>query len=174
MTSPSPTTADLSTFTGSWVLDPSRTSIAFHTKAMWVLPVKGTAKATEGRGAVGADGTLTGRLVVDVASISTKVKKRDAHLQTADFFDVASYPTITFEATGARPADGGKIEVDGDLTVHGQTRPITLLTEVDISGTSATVTTEVAIDRAAWGIDATPLGAGLHNRVVVHAHFDRA
>jgi polyisoprenoid-binding protein YceI len=86
-------------FVGKWMLDPDRTSIVFHTKAMWVFPAKGTARAIEGVGTMGTDGGLSGSLVVDAASIDTKNRKRDAHLRTADFFEVETFPTINFEAT---------------------------------------------------------------------------
>jgi polyisoprenoid-binding protein YceI len=173
MTSSSRTNIDLSTFADSWVLDPDRTSVVFHTKAVWVLPVKGTAKAIEGAGSVGVDGSLSGTLVVDAASIDTRNKRRDEHLRTADFLEVAKYPTITFEATGVRLTSSGQVEVTGNLTVHGQTRPLTVLAEVSATGGSATVAAEVAIDRSVWGVSSAPFGARLKNRVVINAGFNR-
>src|ERR1700691_1124021 len=108
MTTPNETSADLSAFAGSWTLDPSQTSIVFHTKAVWVMNVKGTFKAIEGSGTVGADGGVAGSIVFDAASVDTKKKKRDDHLRTADFFEVTSFPTITFTVTGAHPTEAGK------------------------------------------------------------------
>ena len=174
MTPPNEVTTDLSTFTGTWTLDPSRTSIQFHTKAMWFLPVVGTAKAVEGSGSVAPDGTVSGSLVIDASSIDTKNKKRDAHLQTEDFFEVVTYPTITFTATGGRPTGAGALELVGDLTVHGQSRPTTVPATVVTEGTSATVTAELEIDRSQFGLNWAKMGAGLHNRVVIAAHFDKA
>jgi polyisoprenoid-binding protein YceI len=174
MTSAEPAASNLSTFAGSWILDPARTKIEFHTKAMWVLKVKGTAKATEGRGTVGPDGSLDGVLVVDAGSIDTGNKKRDGHLRTADFFQTDQHPTITYTATGARPGPTGKAEVTGTLTVHGETRPLTLLVDIDATPVAATVSTEVTIDRSEWGLTWAKLGAGLSNRVVVSAHFKKA
>ena len=95
MTSPSQNSFDLSDFAGKWELDRDRTSIAFHTKAMWVFPAKGTFRALEGVGNVAADGRISGTLVIDAASVDTKNKKRDAHLRTADFFEVETFPTMT-------------------------------------------------------------------------------
>ncbi len=69
---------------------------------MWIVPVKGTAKALSGDGHVGADGSVQGTLVIDAASINTKNKKRDAHLRTDDFFEVDKYPTLTFTVDGGR------------------------------------------------------------------------
>jgi polyisoprenoid-binding protein YceI len=174
MTTPSQGTVDLGDFAGTWVLDPRRTSIVFHTKAMWVLPVKGTAKAIEGGGTVGAEGGLRGTLVIDAASIDTRIKKRDAHLREADFFDVEQFPTITFEATGGRPAGPAKLELTGTLTVHGQTRPLTVVADLGVAADAVTVTAEVDIDRSQWGMALTPMGAGLQNRVVVSATFTKA
>jgi polyisoprenoid-binding protein YceI len=172
--SPGQNSIDLSTFAGSWVIDPHRTTVEFRTKAMWVLPVKGRANVIAGGGTVGPDGSLTGTLIVDAASIDTKNKKRDDHLRTADFFEVSKYPTITFEATRGRLEGSGKIELEGTLTVHGQSKPLSLSAEVSMSGDSASVTTEVDIDRSSWGISLTPFGAGLKNRVAINAYFDRS
>jgi polyisoprenoid-binding protein YceI len=174
MAPPDEVVSDLSTYTGTWTLDPARTTIEFHTKAVWVLPVTGTARALEGSGTVAPDGTLTGSLVVDAASIDTKNTKRDAHLRTADFFDVANHPALTFAVTSGRVTAPGEVELRGDLIIHGQSRPFTVPGRLASTGTDATVTTEVHIDRSEFGLHWTKLGAGLHNRVVVSAHFDKA
>jgi polyisoprenoid-binding protein YceI len=169
-----PSQTDLSAFAGSWTLDPARTSIEFHTKAMWVLPAKGTARAIEGGGTVRTDGGFDGTLVIDAASIDTGNKKRDEHLRTADFFEVEKYPTITFTATGGSLGSAGTVEVTGNLTIHGETKPLTMTAKVSSAGDSATVATEVDIDRGEWGLTWAKMGAGLKNRVVISAHFDRA
>ncbi len=174
MTVPNQNSVGLGDFVGKWVLDPDRTSIVVHTKAMWVFPTKGTAKAIEGVGTVRPDGGLTGTLVIDAASIDTKNKKRDAHLRTADFFEVEKFPTITFEATSGRLAGSGKLELAGTLTVHGQTRPLAVMADLSVAADVATVSTEVAIDRSEWGLSLTPFGAGLKNRVIISAYFRRA
>jgi polyisoprenoid-binding protein YceI len=165
---------DVRDFAGKWVLDPDRTSIAFHTKAMWVLPVKGRARAIEGVGTVDPDGGLSGTLVVDAASLDTKNKKRDAHLRTADFFEVEKFPAITFEVTNGRLTGSGKLDLTGTLTVHGQTRPLSVTADLGVTGDAVTISTEVAIDRSEWGVSLTPFGAGLKNRVVIDALFRRA
>ena len=158
MTSPNENSVDLRDFAGKWALDPDRTSIVLHTKAMWVFPAKGTAKAIEGVGTVAPDGGLSGTLVIDAASIDTKNKKRDAHLRTADFFEVEKFPTITFEVTSGRLADSGKLELTGTLTVHGQTRPLSVVADLNVAADAVTVSTEVAIDRSDWGLSLTRSG----------------
>jgi polyisoprenoid-binding protein YceI len=174
MTSPYETKADLSAFAGSWTLDPSQTSIEFHTKAMWVTNVKGTFKAIEGSGTVDADGKVAGSIVVDAASVDTRKKKRDNHLRTADFFEVDSFPTITFTVTGAHPKDVGKVDLTGTLTIRGTTRPVALLADVSVTDASATVSAETDIDRSEWGLTWAKMGAGLKNHVVIKARFTRA
>src|ERR1700693_1442394 len=85
------------TTAGTWHLDPNRTTIEFHTKAVWGLAkVKGTFSAVSGSGVVGDRGTISGELVVDANSIDTRNKRRDKHLRSADFFDVSAYPTFSF------------------------------------------------------------------------------
>jgi polyisoprenoid-binding protein YceI len=173
MTSPDETTADLSPYAGTWTLDPSQTSVEFHTKAVWVVNVMGTFKSIEGGGTVGADGSTRGSIVLDAASVDTKKKKRDEHLRTADFFEVNAFPTITFVVTDAHPKGIGKVELTGDLTIHGSTRPLTLLADVSVHGGSATVSVEADIDRSAWGLTWAKMGAGLKNHVVINARFTR-
>jgi polyisoprenoid-binding protein YceI len=173
MTSPSQATI-LSQLSGSWILDPERTSIKLHTKAMWLLKVEGTAKALEGGGSVAPDGKVTGTLVIDAASIDTKTPKRDEHLRTADFFETEKYPTITFAASSGRLTGSGDVELTGSLTIHGQTKPMTLLTQVTPQDDSVTVSTEVHLDRSDWGLTWAKMGAKLATRVVVSAHFKKA
>jgi polyisoprenoid-binding protein YceI len=62
---------------------------------------------------------------IDAASIDTAHEKRDGHLKSADFFEVEKYPTITFESTKITPA-GDRLKIDGNLTMHGVTKPVTL------------------------------------------------
>ena len=171
MSSPDQNSRDMSGFVGDWELDRERTSIEFHTKALWVFPAKGTFRPLEGSGTVTADGGITGTLVIDAASVDTKNKKRDTHLRTADFFEVERFPTITYEATSGRMVKPGTIDLDGTLTVHGESRPLSVSADVSISADSVTLTSEVDIDRSAWGLTRTPFGAGLKNKVVIVAQF---
>jgi polyisoprenoid-binding protein YceI len=65
---------------------------------------------------------------IDATTVSTRDDHRDADLKSANFFDVAKYPTLTFKSTGASK-EGGKLLVKGDLTLHGVTKPVTLEVE---------------------------------------------
>jgi len=161
--------SDLTSHAGTWTLDPEQTTVTFLTKAMWLLPVKGTANATSGAAKVDADGTFEGRLVIDMKSISTGTAKRDQHLQTADFFDSEKYPTMEFELSAVR-AQGEALALDGQLRLHGQEQPVSLVARVSVEGERATIVASVDdLDRRRWGIDWAKMGASVHNRVQVTA-----
>jgi polyisoprenoid-binding protein YceI len=162
--------ADLADFVGTWRLNRERTSVSFRTRAAWLIRAKGTLQATEGTADVDAEGRATGKIVIDPASIDTKIKKRDDHLRSSDFFDIANHPTVTFTVTEVRPANAGDLEVVGNLAVHGRSTSLTLLAEVGVAGESATVSTEVVITKSILGMTKANLAKSW---VTVHAHFDR-
>lgn len=94
--------------TGLWQLDAGASTVALKHKSMWgLVPVKGVFATVGGGGEVSADGTVTGTLTLDAASIDTKNAKRDAHLRSADFFDVDKYPEITFALRASNSAPTG-------------------------------------------------------------------
>jgi polyisoprenoid-binding protein YceI len=165
---------DLDAYTGNWILDAARTTVDFRTKAMWIMPVKGSARAIGGSGKVGSDGAVEGRLIIDTASIQTGVTKRDQHLKTADFFDAERNPTIEFDLTGVRSAESGRLAMDGQLLVHGERRAVTLDAAVTVVGDTATVTGIIDdLDRRPWGLTWAKMGAGVHTKVTVTAVFTR-
>jgi polyisoprenoid-binding protein YceI len=174
VTSDDPISSDLSVYAGSWTIDQNQSTAEFRTKALWVLPVKGKIAVIGGGASVDSSGRLTGSLEFSAASINTKNKKRDDHLRTADFFEVVKYPTIGYEVTEGRVLNSGQLELRGSLTVHGQTRPLTVLADVSSSGNSVVLSTEVDIDRRSWGLLLAPFGAGFNNRVAVNVTFRKA
>jgi polyisoprenoid-binding protein YceI len=70
-------------------------------------------------------GTASVDVVIDAASIDTREPRRDDHLRSADFFDVAKFPTLAFKSTRIELAGDGKLRMTGDLTIRGVTRPVT-------------------------------------------------
>ena len=115
----------------TYQIDPAHTHAQFKVRHLMVSNVKGDFDKVTGT--VEYDETNPGaskiNIVVDVASISTREPQRDAHLKSADFFDVEKFPTITFVSTGVVKSGEDSFEVVGDLTIHGVTQTIDLNVE---------------------------------------------
>jgi polyisoprenoid-binding protein YceI len=84
--------------------------------------------------AVVADGAATITIEINAASIDTRSADRDGHLQSGDFFDVATFPKITFTSTSVKDSGSENISVTGDLTIKDVTKPITI--EFEYTGTA--------------------------------------
>jgi polyisoprenoid-binding protein YceI len=111
---------------GRWTIDPSHSEVQFIARHMMISKVRGRFRALAGTILVAEDPEQSSvEATIDAASIDTGDPNRDAHLRAADFLDVERYPTITYRSTAVRPA-GNKFAVDGELTVRGVTRPVTL------------------------------------------------
>lgn len=115
----------------TWTLDGSHSHAGFSVKHMMVSNVRGEFKTLTGTLELDREHIANSKvsIEIDAASISTADDKRDEHLKSADFFDVAKYPKITFESKSFRQKDEETIEVLGDLTMHGVTKPVTLTLE---------------------------------------------
>ena len=129
----SPTSASA----GTWDIDPAHSTVEFSVRHMMVTTIKGQFQKV--KGTVELDDKDASKSTVDVsidtASIDTREQKRDAHLKSADFFDAAKFPAITFKSTKVEKAGKGKLKVTGDLTMHGVSKPLVLMVE----GPSASV-----------------------------------
>ncbi|HEU0250142.1 MAG TPA: YceI family protein [Solirubrobacteraceae bacterium] len=124
-TSTVPAAATTPVPTGTWKVDPVHSSVEFQVKHLGIATVKGQFTEFEGTLQIGADGARASGSV-EVASVDTREPQRDAHLRSADFFEVESFPRIEFASTAIRPLDGDEFEIDADLTIHGVTQPVTL------------------------------------------------
>ncbi|HTB49537.1 MAG TPA: YceI family protein [Solirubrobacteraceae bacterium] len=111
--------------TGTWRVDPIHSSVEFHVKHLGIATVKGQFKEFEGTLEID-DAGARAYGTVEVASIDTREPQRDDHLRSADFFEVESFPQITFRSTAIRPLDNDEFEIDADLTIHGVTNRLTL------------------------------------------------
>src|SRR4051794_33599890 len=111
---------------GTWTIDTSHSSVEFIVRHLMVAKVRGRFSDFSGTIHVG-DTAESSSVEVEIspASITTGDPQRDGHLQSADFFDVEQHPTISFASTGVRPV-GDHYAVDGNLTVHGESKPVTL------------------------------------------------
>jgi polyisoprenoid-binding protein YceI len=110
-----------------WAIDADHSSVDFSIRHMMIANVKGTFHNFNAT--VEADVTdLTDATIdfaVEIASIDTRANDRDAHLKSADFFDVEKYPEMTFRSTNIKKTGEGEYDVTGDLTIHGFTKPET-------------------------------------------------
>jgi len=115
----------------TWKLDPAHSLAEFKVKHMMISNVKGSFSGLSGTLTEHATDTTLSTIEasIDVNSISTGDAQRDAHLKSADFFDTAQYPTMTFRSTQVKPNGDGGYNVTGDLTLHGQTRQQTFVVE---------------------------------------------
>jgi polyisoprenoid-binding protein YceI len=119
----------------TWNFDLSHSSVNFYVRHLMVSKVHGRFE-TWGGTLVIDDADITRSRVevnIDAASIATKEEKRDAHLRSADFFDVENFPKLTFVSTAVKKISDEELEVTGDLTIRGVSKPITL--KVESNGT---------------------------------------
>ena len=106
--------------TGTYALDPVHSSVGFGVKYNKLATFRSSFDKID---AALADGVLTGS--ADASSIKVDEPNFKGHLLSGEFFDVESTPTITFRSTEIRPAEDGSVEVDGELTIRGITKPVT-------------------------------------------------
>jgi polyisoprenoid-binding protein YceI len=159
---------------GSWTLDTARSEVRLKSRSMWGLaPVKGVFREVTGNGTVSAAGKVTGTITVAARSVDTKNKKRDEHLRSADFFDAASHPDITFTVDGIKPGNGS-VRVTGSLTVRDQTRPVSFDATVSSADGETWLDGEIQVNRADFGLTWNQMGmASMRNTITVHAVFTR-
>ncbi|HZL48240.1 MAG TPA: YceI family protein [Solirubrobacteraceae bacterium] len=139
--------------TGTWNVDPVHSSVEFQVKHLGIATVKGQFTEFEGTLEVGPDNAVASG-TVKVASVNTREPQRDEHLRSADFFDAEQNPEITFRSTAVSPVDEDTFEIEGELSLHGITRPLTLKatlegTETDPQGNDRVGLSAVAqLDRS--------------------------
>jgi polyisoprenoid-binding protein YceI len=144
---------------GTYALDPSHTSVEFVARHLMISKVRG--------GFTDVSGTITiaekpedssVEVTIAAASVNSGENNRDNHLRSADFFDVETYPSITFKSTAVEHAGGENWKVTGDLTVLAVTRPVTL--DVEFEGATATpfgderigFSASTELNREDWGL----------------------
>jgi polyisoprenoid-binding protein YceI len=111
----------------AWRIDPSHSHVEFSVKHLMIARVKGRFAGVAGT--VRLEPGLAGssvEVVIDASSIDTRDQRRDAHLRSADFFDVETFPELTFRSRQVTPLGTGDFRVVGDLTIRDVTRAVTL------------------------------------------------
>jgi polyisoprenoid-binding protein YceI len=156
----------------TWELDAQATRVAFSVRNLSVAHVEGTLRLASGR--VTLDETNPARssveAVIDATSIDTAEPKRDAHLRSGDFLDVARHPTIAFRSTRIEHAGGNRWKVTGDLTLLGRTRPVLLDVESSvIEGARGRAHASATIDRRDFGMTYAGFAVGKQVAITIDA-----
>jgi polyisoprenoid-binding protein YceI len=127
----SSTTALPQTSTTVWNIDLAHTMAEFKVKHMMIANVKGQFSKVSGVLTLDESKLANSRVeaTIEAASIETRDGQRDAHLKSADFFDVEKFPTLHFKSTGISLVRDGELSVEGDLTIHGVTRNVRFVVE---------------------------------------------
>jgi polyisoprenoid-binding protein YceI len=122
----------LSAQAADWVFDSAHTSAQFAVKHMMVSTVRGAFSKVTGTVHLNDTDVTKSSIeaTIPVDTVDTREPKRDAHLKSPDFFDVAKFPTMTFKSTKITAGQGGKLTIDGILTIHGVSKPVVLEAEV--------------------------------------------
>jgi len=118
---------------GTFTIDPSHSRVGFSVRHAMVAKVRGSFNEYTGTGTVN-NGVASLNIEINVASIDTRSADRDAHLQSPDFFDAATFPKITFASTSIKDAGSEKVVVEGNLTIRDVTKAIAI--EFEYSGTA--------------------------------------
>lgn len=117
------------TGTTTWNIDPQHSEVGFEIKHMMFAKVRGRFEEIEGTVALGPEDSIEqsrADVVIQAGSINTGQTQRDEHLRSADFFDVESFPTLSFRSTSVRRDVTGQLLIEGELTMHGVTREVEL------------------------------------------------
>ena len=144
---------------GTWDIDATHSTVGFSVRHMMVSKVRGYFRDFSGEITTAADpaqSTVTAR--IDMDSIDTRQEQRDAHIRSADFFDVGNHTEMTFRSTAVK-TDGADWTVEGDLTIKGITKPVVLELELNgfgpdaYGGTRAGFSAKTEISRKEFGVD---------------------
>ena len=169
---------------GTWTIDPVHSEVSFVVRHMMVSKVRGRFDKFEGTLTTAADPLQSSvTAAVDLSSVNTGNETRDNHIRSEDFFHVEKHPEMTFRSTGIRP-DGDGYLLDGDLGLHGVTRPVTFRLEVNgfgpdpYGGTRAGFSATTEINRNDWNVsyNGTIPGAGagvvLSDKVTINLEIE--
>jgi polyisoprenoid-binding protein YceI len=116
---------------GTWTIDPVHSEVGFSVRHMMVSKVRGRFTKFSGEIVTAADPQQSSvRAEIDLSSIDTGQEQRDNHIRSADFFEVETYPTMTYTSRGVR-LERGEYVLDGDLTLKGVTRSVPLRLELN-------------------------------------------
>jgi polyisoprenoid-binding protein YceI len=144
-----------------WKIDNAHSVAEFSVRHMMVANTKGRFQKVDGTVSFDPENIAASSVeaTIDVSSITTHDEKRDGHLLSPDFFDVATYPTLTFKSTGVEKVSGDNFTVKGDLTIRDVTRSVTLEVEYNGQGVNpwgvkvAGFTAKTSVSRKDFGLN---------------------
>ena len=169
---------------GTWAIDPVHSEVSFVVRHMMISKVRGRFDTFEGTIVTAedpAESTVTAS--VDLSSISTGQEQRDAHIRSADFFEVEKYPTMTFASTAIKAGEEGYI-LEGDLTLKGVTKSVAFNLEVNgigpdaYGGTRAGFSATTVINRMDYGVSfngpipGVPGGVAVSENVTINLEIE--
>jgi polyisoprenoid-binding protein YceI len=158
---------------GTWKLDPAHSDVGFVVGHLVVSKVHGRFDAFSGTVVTDEDLVRTSvRVSIEAASVNTHLPVRDNQVRSADFLDAEHFPSITFASTAVRD-EAGRYFVDGDLTIRGTTRPVTL--NLDVNGfspdtfgaTRVSFSATTTIDRNDFGVSFNAPIPGLNHAMLL-------
>jgi polyisoprenoid-binding protein YceI len=164
----------------TWSVDKGHSKLGFSVTHLMVSDIEGSFKMTSATITSSKEdfSDAVAELTADASSVNTENEQRDTHLKSADFFDAAKYPSITFKSTSFKKISATKYKVKGDLTMHGVTKPVELdalirmgknpMMKKTIAGVKLTGT----IKRMEFGVGASMPDAMLSNDVNIDANAE--
>ncbi|HTS37139.1 MAG TPA: YceI family protein [Candidatus Solibacter sp.] len=166
---------------GSWKIDPNHSSAQFSVKHLGVSTVRGAFTKVSGSANYDpADPSKTTlEATIEASSVDTRVEMRDNDLRSPNFLDVQKFPTITFKSKQVKPAGSGKLEMVGDLTIHGITKEVAL----DVDGPTSPIPNPMGgglrigasattkINRKDFGVNGAPAIAGDEVTITIDAEL---
>lgn len=147
--------------TGDYTIDPTHSRIGFVARHAMVTKVRGSFNEFVGSGHFDAENPAASNLslTIEASSIDTRNADRDGHLRSNDFFDMETYPQITFVSTAVEAVDAENFQVTGDLTIKGVTKSVTVDFEFTGSATDPFGNHRVGfegsttVNRKDWGVN---------------------
>ena len=167
---------------GAWSIDPVHSEVGFSVRHMMVSKVRGKFKTFTGELVTGENPLASSVTAeIDLTSIDTGNAKRDDHIRSADFFEVETYPTMTYASTGIREDEDGFV-LEGDLTLKGVTRSVPLKLELNgfgpdpFGGTRAGFTATGELNRRDFNVNfSAPMqngGVVVADKITLHLEIE--
>jgi len=165
---------------GAWQIDPNHTSAQFSVRHLGVSTVRGAFTKVSGSAKFDPSDPSKTSLdaSIEAASVDTRVEMRDNDLRSPNFLEVQKYPTITFHSKQVKAGGAGKLQITGDLTIHGVTKEVTL----DVDGPSAAIkdpwgnqrigaAASTKINRKDFGVNGLPAVVGDEIAITIDAEL---